>query len=146
MFERRLYHHIDWVLIGAVLAICAIGLTMIYSTTGGAGHIYWTQVYALGLGLVAMAVAVSVDYRSLADKSHWIYLAMLIVLASVLFIGSVRGGSRRWIDLGFFNLQPSEFAKATLALMLAKMLGEERRPALTNTDLLIAGALTAVPF
>lgn len=146
MFERRLYYHIDWVLIGAVLAICAIGLSMIYSATGGAGRVYWTQVYALGLGLIAMAVALSIDYRSLADKSHWIYLGMMILLISVLFIGSVRGGSRRWIDLGVFNLQPSEFAKAVLALMLAKMLGEERRPALTNTDLFIAAALTAVPF
>ena len=60
---------------------------------------------------------------------------MMILLVGVLFFGSVRGGSRRWIDLGFFNLQPSEFAKAVLALMLAKMLGEERRPALTNNDL-----------
>lgn len=146
MFERRLYHHIDWLLIGAVLAICAIGLAQIYSATGGAGRIYWTQIYALGLGLVSMAIAVSIDYRSLADKSHWIYLAMMILLVSVLFIGSVRGGSRRWIDLGVFNLQPSEFAKAVLALMLAKMLGEERRPALTNNDLFIAGVLTIVPF
>ena len=146
MFERRLYHHIDWVLIGAVLAICAVGLAMIYSTTGGAGRVYWTQVYALGLGLIAMAIAVSIDYRSLADKSHWLYLAMMILLVGVLFFGSVRGGSRRWIDLGFFNLQPSEFAKATLALMLAKMLGEERRPALTNNDLFVAAALTSVPF
>ena len=55
MFERRLYHHIDWLLIGAVLAICALGLAMIYSTTGGSGRVYWTQVYALGLGLIAMA-------------------------------------------------------------------------------------------
>jgi rod shape determining protein RodA len=125
MFERRLYYHIDWVLIGAVLALCALGLAMIYSTTGGAGRVYWTQVYALGLGLIAMGIAVSIDYRSLADKSHWIYLAMMILLVGVLFFGSVRGGSRRWIDLGSFNLQPSEFAKAVLALMLAKMLGEE---------------------
>ena len=146
MFERRLYYHIDWLLIGAVLAVCAIGLAMIYSATGGAGRVYWTQVYALGLGLMAMAVCVSIDYRSLADKSHWIYLAMMLLLLGVLFIGSVRGGSRRWIDLGSFNLQPSEFAKAVLALMLAKMLGEERRPALTNNDLFIAAALTAVPF
>ena len=146
MFERRLYYHIDWVLIGAVLALCALGLAMIYSTTGGAGRVYWTQVYALGLGLIAMGIAVSIDYRSLADKSHWIYLAMMILLVGVLFFGSVRGGSRRWIDLGSFNLQPSEFAKAVLALMLAKMLGEERRPALTNNDLFIAAALTAVPF
>ena len=146
MFERRLYHHIDWVLIAAMLAICCIGLAMIYSATGGATRTYWTQVYAIGLGLIAMAGTLSIDYRSLADKSHWIYLAMMILLASVLFVGSVRGGSRRWIDLGFFNLQPSEFAKAVLALMLAKMLGEERRPALTNNDLFIAGVLTAIPF
>jgi rod shape determining protein RodA len=146
MFERRLYHHIDWVLIGLVLAVCAIGLAMIYSTTGGAGRVYWTQVYALGLGLIGMAIAVSIDYRSLADKSHWLYLAMMILLIAVLFFGAVRGGSRRWLELGVFNLQPSEFAKATLALMLAKMLGEERRPALTNTDLFVAAVLTAVPF
>ena len=36
MFERRLYHHIDWLLIGALIAICLVGLAMIYSTSGGA--------------------------------------------------------------------------------------------------------------
>ena len=146
MFERRLYYHIDWLLIVAVLAVCAIGLAMIYSTSGGASRLYWTQVYALGLGLGAMGLCLLVDYRSLADKSHWIYMAMIALLIGVLSFGAVRGGSQRWIDLGIFNLQPSEFAKATLALMLAKMLGEERRPALTNTDLFIACALTAIPF
>ncbi len=146
MFERRLYYHIDWLLIGAVFAICALGLAMIYSTTGGAGSVYWTQVYALGLGAMAMVLCLTFDYRSLADKSHFFYLAMVVALIGVLFFGAVRGGSRRWIDLGAFNLQPSEFAKATLALMLAKMLGEDRRPALTNTDLALAIVLTAIPF
>jgi rod shape determining protein RodA len=146
VFERRLYYHIDWLLIGAVIAIVAIGLAMIYSTTGGAGRVYWTQVYAVGLGAMAFVLCLMFDYRSLADKSHFFYLAMVAALIGVLFFGAVRGGSRRWIDLGFFNLQPSEFAKATLALMLAKMLGEERRAALTNTDLAIAVVLTAVPF
>jgi rod shape determining protein RodA len=146
MFERRLYHHVDWLLIGAVATICAIGLAMIYSTTGGAGRVYWTQVYAMGLGAVALAACLAVDYRSLADKSHWIYLGVLALLVGVLLFGSVRGGSRRWIELGAFNLQPSEFAKATLALLLAKMLGESRRPALTNRDLFLALALAAVPL
>jgi rod shape determining protein RodA len=146
MFERRLYYHIDWLLIAAVFAICALGLAMIYSTTGGAGSVYWTQVYALAIGAFAMVLCLTFDYRSLADKSHWFYFAMVLALIGVLFFGAVRGGSRRWIDLGAFNLQPSEFAKATLALMLAKMLGEERRPALTNTDLAIAIVLTAIPF
>ena len=146
MFERRLYHHIDWLLMAAVATICAIGLAMIYSTTGGAGHVYWTQVYAIGLGSIAMATCLTFDYRSLADKSHWLYLGVLALLVGVLFFGAVRGGSRRWLDLGVFNLQPSEFAKATIALLLAKMLGESRRPALTNNDLVIALALTAIPL
>jgi rod shape determining protein RodA len=119
---------------------------MIYSATGGAGSIYWTQVYAIGLGLVAMTVALSIDYRSLADKSHLIYFTMLLLLVGVLAFGAVRGGSRRWIDLGVFNLQPSEFAKAALALVLAKMLGESRRSLLTNQDLIVAGVLTAIPL
>ena len=146
MFERRLYHHIDWALIVAVGAMCAMGLAMIYSTTGGASSVYWTQVYALGLGAMALVLCLTFDYRSLVDKSHFFYLAMVIALVGVLFFGAVRGGSRRWIDLGTFNLQPSEFAKATLALMLAKVLGEERRSALTNTALALAVVLTLVPF
>ena len=146
MFERRLYHHIDWALIVAVGAICAMGLAMIYSTTGGASSVYWTQVYALGLGAMALVLCLTFDYRSLVDKSHFFYLAMVIALVGVLFFGAVRGGSRRWIDLGTFNLQPSEFAKATLALMLAKVLGEERRSALTNTALALAVVLTLGPF
>ncbi len=146
MLDRRLYFHIDWLLIGAVYALCALGLAMIYSATGGPTNTYWTQVYAIGLGLVAMVVCLSVDYRSLGDRSHLIYLAMILALVGVLFFGAVRGGSRRWIDLGMFNLQPSEFAKAALALMLAKMLGDTRRRGLTNNDLLFAGVLTAVPL
>jgi len=64
----------------------------------------------------------------------------------VMFFGSVQGGSRRWLNLGFFNLQPSEFAKATLALVLAKLLGESRKPAVTNNELFIAVVLTAIPL
>ena len=64
----------------------------------------------------------------------------------VLFFGAVRGGSRRWIDLGVVNLQPSEFAKAAVALVLAKFFGESRRGAIMREDLAIAGALTAVPL
>jgi rod shape determining protein RodA len=62
-----------------------------------------------------------------------------------MFFGSVQGGSRRWLYLGFFNLQPSEFAKATLALVLAKLLGESRRAGLTNNELMVAAVLTAIP-
>jgi rod shape determining protein RodA len=146
MFERRLHHHIDWALLGAVIAICLIGLAQIYSATGGPTRVYVTQIYGIVLGLVALAIVISVDYRTLADKSHFVYVAVLALLVYVLFFGAVRGGSRRWMDLGILNLQPSEFAKAALALVLAKLFGESRRVGVSRSDLLTAGAITAVPM
>jgi rod shape determining protein RodA len=146
MFERRLYHHVDWAMLGAIMALCLLGLSQIYSATGGATRIYYTQIYGIAIGLIALLVSLSIDYRSLADKSHFIYGGVLLLLIAVLFVGVVRGGSRRWIDFGPLNLQPSEFAKATVALVLAKFFGESRRGAPQRADLLIAGAITAVPF
>ena len=145
MFEKRLFYHVDWALLIAVLALCMIGVVQIYSATGGSG-LHLTQMYGIALGLVALVICLSLDYRSLADKSHFLYLAIVGLLIFVLFFGVVRGGSRRWIDLGPLNLQPSEFAKATVALVLAKFFGESRRGVIMRGDLVIAGAITAVPF
>jgi rod shape determining protein RodA len=150
MFERRLYHHVDWAMLGAIFALCLIGLAQIYSATYiegvGASNIYYTQIYAIVLGMIALVVALGIDYRSLADKSHFLYLGVVALLVYVLFFGAVRGGSRRWIDLGPINLQPSEFAKAALALVLAKFFGESRRGSVQRGDLVIAGAITAIPL
>ena len=146
MFERRLYYHIDWAMVGALAALCLIGLAQIYSATGGPTRIYYTQIYGMLLGTVALVVCLAIDYRTLADKSHLIYIGVVLLLIYVLFFGAVRGGSRRWIDLHVFNLQPSEFAKAAVALVLAKFFGESRRGATMRSDLLIAGAITAVPL
>ncbi|MBM3777797.1 MAG: rod shape-determining protein RodA [Acidimicrobiia bacterium] len=145
MFERRLYHHIDWALVGAILALCLMGLAMVYSTTGGPTGAYVTQIYGLLIGIVACAVCLSIDYRTLADRSLWIYGALIAVLVYVLVFGAVRGGARRWIDLYAFNLQPSEFARLAAALVLAKFFGEGKRGGLTRADLLVGGLLTAVP-
>lgn len=146
MLERRLYYHIDWLLVTALAALCAIGLAMIFSTTGGATRLYWTQIYGIIIGLVAMIVAMSIDYRSLADKSHIFYIGLILLLVAVALFGSRQMGAQRWLDLGFYNLQPSEFAKAIIALVLAKLLGESRRPVLSNNELFLACVLTAIPL
>jgi rod shape determining protein RodA len=146
MLERRLYFHIDWLLMAAIAALCAIGLAMIFSTTGGATRLYWTQIYGVVIGAVVMVAAMSIDYRSLADKSHIFYIGLVLSLVAVMLFGSKQMGAQRWIDLGFYNLQPSEFAKAIIALVLAKMLGESRRQVLTNSELFLAIVLTAIPL
>ena len=139
MLERRLYLHLDWLLLGAIVCLTTIGVAMIYSTTGG-WRLPTTQIYAIVIGAVAFALCLMVDYRALTDKSHFIYLALLGLLIYVLLFGTSAGGARRWISLGAFNLQPSEFAKVGVALVLAKFFGENRRGAPTTGDLSIAGA------
>jgi rod shape determining protein RodA len=149
VFERRLYYHIDWALLIAILALGAIGVSTIYSATfdptRGASHRYVIQLYAIAIGLVAMMAMLSVDYRAFTDKSHLIFAAVVAVLIYVLFFGHEGKGARRWIPLGSFNLQPSEFAKICVALVLAKFFGESRGVP-SFTDLAIGGVLTIVPF
>src|SRR5436189_4265906 len=130
MFERRLYYHIDWALVMAVLALCALGVATIYSATydptRGASHRYVIQLYAIAIGFGAMMLTMTLDYRTYTDKSHFIYIALVGLLLYVLFFGHVGKGARRWIPLGSFNLQPSEFGKIVVALVLAKFYGENR--------------------
>jgi rod shape determining protein RodA len=150
MLERRLYHHLDWALVAAVLALAAIGVVMIYAATGGAARgssqLFMTQLYAIAIGLVAALLVLFVDYQTLADISHLIYLVILAALVFVLIFGVSRGGARRWIALPYFNLQPSEFAKIGLALVLAKFFAELPRATPDGKDLLIGGAITLVPI
>jgi rod shape determining protein RodA len=149
MFERRLSFHIDWALLAAVASLCAIGLVMIYSTTyagDGAGPQFWTQLYALALGAIALVICLSIDYRALAEHSLITYGLFCGLLLYVMFFGAVRGGARRWIDLGIFNLQPSEFGRIVVALILAMYFGENRRGARMTGDLALGAVLVAVPF
>ena len=149
MFERRLYYHIDWALLIAILSLCALGVVMIYSTTSdptrGASRLFVTQLYAIVIGLGALVVMLAIDYRAFTDKSHLIYIGLIALLVYVMFFGMVQMGARRWIPLRVFNLQPSEFAKVGVALVLAKFFGDNRG-APGWTDLAIAGGLTGIPF
>jgi rod shape determining protein RodA len=150
MFERRLYFHIDWLLLGAIVLIAAIGVTMIYSVTtplgGRASTQVWTQFYALGLGLIALLVCLAIDYRMLAEHSLFIYGALIVLLIFVLVKGQTQMGGQRWIPIGPFHLQPSEFGRIGVALMLAMYFGENRRGAKNTSDLILGGILTAIPL
>jgi rod shape determining protein RodA len=149
MFERRLYFHIDWGLLIAILALCTLGVVMIYSTTSdptrGTSHMYVTQLYAIVIGLCVMVFTLTLDYRTFTDKSHLIYIGLLAALVYVMLFGMVQMGARRWIPLKVFNLQPSEFAKVGVALVLAKYFGENRGTPQWS-DLAVAGVLTVIPL
>src|SRR3954468_19681336 len=153
MFERRLYFHVDWLLLGAVLLLSGIGVAMVYSTTyittptgGHAAPQVWTQLYAVGIGLIALLVFLAVDYRMFAEHSLLIFGCLILLLIFVLVKGQTQMGGQRWIPIGPFHLQPSEFGRICVALMLAMYFGENRRGAKNTSDLILGGIFTAIPL
>ena len=131
--DRRLASHFDWTLFGIVLSLTLLGILTIYSATysiteGQAGGLAAKQFYWLVVGLAAMLAALSIDYHHLDRLAYPFYGLVLFLLLLVLFIGSVGGGSQRWLNLGFFILQPSEPAKLAIVLALAKYLQYDEPP------------------
>nr|WP_050727537.1 putative lipid II flippase FtsW [Vulgatibacter incomptus] len=120
----------------AVLALTALGLTMVYSASAvkaaqGLGDSFYfvkRQAAAAGLGMAGMIAAMRFGYRRLEPLAYPILLVSLIALILVLIpgIGSMAGGARRWIRLPLFSLQPGEIAKVAMALYLARSLSRKR--------------------
>ncbi|MEE2636940.1 MAG: rod shape-determining protein RodA [Acidobacteriota bacterium] len=151
MIEQRLYRHIDWLLLGALLLLCIAGVTMIYSTTydpttGGTSAFVSRQLWALALGLLAFIITLSFDYRWFSDSSLAIFVGLLGLVAYTLLFGAAGGGARRWIDLGAFNLQPSEFARTVVALVLATIFAQRRWGALTASGWISTVLVVGLPF
>jgi rod shape determining protein RodA len=122
-FLRRL----DWVLMlafAALLAYCLWAIDGITATTGSQTHRQIT--YAVG-GFVVFLVALAIDPDVYRRYKKVLYGATLALMAFVLVGGTVVRGSRRWIDLGFFQLQPSEFGKVLFTLFLAGFLADRGR-------------------
>ena len=153
MFERRLYFHIDWLLLGAIVLLAGLGVAMIYSATyqqtasgARAATMPVTQLYALAIGLVALGICLAVDYRVFAENSLFLYGGLVLLLVFVLLKGSTQMGAQRWIPVGPFHLQPSEFGRMVVALVLAMFFAENRRGAKNTSDLVIGGILCGIPL
>lgn len=112
------------------------------------GQLFFRQLVWYGVGIAAAAVLWWADYRTLTRWSLVIYWASIVLLVLVLIpgIGSMRFGARRWIDLGLFQFQPSEFAKLALILalghFLSRPLDELERPRVLWTAI----GMTVLPF
>ncbi len=123
-FDRRLVEHFDWILFGLTLILLAIGLVGIYSATldQSVGLSRWVtrQIIWVGIGFFVMGVGFAFDYRRLEQWAPFVYFLALALLMAVPVFGSSGGGARRWISLGSVSLQPSEFMKVALVLMLAR--------------------------
>lgn len=125
---------VDGLMIAALAGLLIVGVAFIYSATMASeatANLVWynqpwlRQIVWGCLGIGAMAAVCLVDYRILARWSVVAYVGTILLLVVVLIpgIGSTQGwGARRWINLGFFSIQPSEFAKLAFILAMANFL------------------------
>jgi rod shape determining protein RodA len=119
--------HVDLVLFSLPIAISLLGLLMIYTASraaterAGVSRLYFVerQGLALTLGVIAMLMVMSVDYRRIRDAWPLVYLAAIPLLAGVVLVGTSRSGAQAWFDLGPIQFQPSEIAKVALVVAIA---------------------------
>ena len=149
---------LDWTLLLAVLALCAIGAALVWSATkqpaidsGGDPHAFFTKHVlnvAIGLGLAVAASAF--DYRMLRAYAPVLYVLSLVGLVAVLSpLGSTINGSHSWIVLpAGFSVQPSEFAKVSLVVGMSMLLAEKRdaEDEPRDVDVVLALTVAAVPL
>jgi rod shape determining protein RodA len=144
--DRRLLINIDWGMMAAVLLLLGIGVATILSATysGRNSGLEVKQVYWILIGLVALLICVTIDYRRLVDHAPLLYLASVVLLTYVLFMGPRIAGTRRWVVMGPVQIQPSEFVKLAAALFVAKIFAESKKDSLGIRDILGPGAAVGV--
>ena len=111
----------SWSLIFWICCIVGLGLAMLYSAANGSLEPWaGSQAMRFLVGFVVLLAVTVVDVRLLLKYAYVFYFVVLALLIGVEVKGFVGGGAQRWIDLGFFNLQPSELMKPALVLALAR--------------------------
>jgi rod shape determining protein RodA len=150
MIDRRLVANFDWRLFGLVVLIVLLGIVNIYSASASyklsGSPYYLKQIYWLMAGSMLVVLVCSVDYHMLEDAAYWLYGMVLFLLVLVPLVGKTTMGATRWLDLGFFTIQPSEPMKLIMAAVIARYLA--RYPAagaLSFRELIKPGLLLAVP-
>jgi rod shape determining protein RodA len=126
------FARLDWVMLLAVAGIVAFGLWVISGITrddvpGDPRHYVYRQLVFAAIGVLGLAVAVAVDPDLYRRFTKQLYAGTLLLFVVVFLAGAVARGSRRWIDLGFFRFQPSEFGKLLVVLALAGFLSQRYR-------------------
>ena len=159
MIGKSVIRRIDWLTIFFYALLVFIGWINIYSTTlgetGGSifdfSTLYGKQFFFIGVSLVAVIFILFIETGFFERFASIFYLVSLILLIGLFLFGKTIAGATSWYDLGFFNLQPSELAKMTTALALAKYLSDiqtdirRRKDQIYSVLIILIPALLVIP-
>lgn len=117
----------DYTLLAALFLLMIMGLVILYSTSAYNGEVKFhdsfyylkKQLFATLLGIAAMFVMAGMDYHIWRKFAVLGYVAAILLSVAVMLFGDEYNGSKRWLSLGPFSFQPSEFAKVAVILFLA---------------------------
>jgi rod shape determining protein RodA len=141
--DRR-HNRSDRILFGTMLALSGFGLLMIYSATSSAGSVGMErQMIFVAAGLTVYLIVSNIDYREFKNLIPMISVVVLIGLFAVYLFPPING-ARRWIPLGLFNLQPAEFAKVMVILLLAALLSPSNRDEVGKRQLSWSAVIRAI--
>jgi rod shape determining protein RodA len=141
------FRDFDWVLLLLVLLICSLGVVEIYSATLATkfAGVHIKQVeWVLG-GVALMLLMSMVNYNALINRVPLMYVISIAALLAVEVFGKKYLGARRWVQMGSFHFQPSEWVKLVLILAMAKYFADNRGECDVQ-DIVKAGALVGVPM
>lgn len=153
---NRYFHDFDWLILLAAALIIALGLLTLYSIEHVPAELrdavqpaktgaFDRQLVWVAAGLAAMAAACFIPYRYFEGTAVIFYGVGVLLLIAVLFLPASKG-AHRWINLGVFNLQPSEFMKIAVIFILARFLAEKRNRASDARVLAVSAVIVLVPF
>lgn len=135
MPDRRLLLHINWGLVISAILLFVAGIINLYSASGvrledgiSLSPYYQKQLIWGLMGLGAMVACTLISYRQIERLAVPGYVVILVLLCLVPVLGKTVYGAKRWIDLGFLNLQPSELAKFSVLILGAKALAKNGEP------------------
>ena len=122
----------DITLLTALMFLVAFGLIILYSTSAYNGEVKFhdafyylkKQAFATGLGIIGMFIVARMDYHIWRNLAFLGYFVAILLAVAVLFVGEEYNGSKRWLSLGPFSFQPSEFAKVAVILFLAHIVSK----------------------
>ncbi len=142
--DTKLLREMDWTILIISIIILLYGAINIYIASGF--YYMKLQLIWLVLGLFVVYVILHMDYTVVKNYVVIIYWASVILLFATIFIGSVVKGARGWISLGSRAIQPAEFAKLGMMLMLAKKIDDMDGEINNLKNLAILGLYAAIPM
>ncbi|MBP3749052.1 MAG: rod shape-determining protein RodA [Ruminobacter sp.] len=120
--------HVDLPLLGGLIATLVLSLFVLYSASGQHYQMLLKQILHTGLSFGIMIIIAQINVKFFERWCLIIFLFCLVMLLGVTFFGEISKGARRWLNLGFIRIQPSEFFKIAMPITIAAVLAKESIP------------------